>query len=132
MVGTRERPFDINTLSEQRYRVGPFDRVSPSDEPPFHIYLLGHDAVGDMHIQFGPRHEVDRFGLSWKGRIARFYAGERDFRYGFRVEINSCAFEGFEIEEYQTDQEAWAQFRPLVTNPEAYVLKDGIFLLEVM
>ncbi|CAM2011411.1 hypothetical protein [Acanthopleuribacter pedis] len=129
-VGTPDQPFDINTLENREFWVDRLGAPADSYQDPFRIYLQGFDSVADMRIQFGPRHTIDRFGLTWEGRIALTYRGDDSFRYRFETQIQNCRFEGFYLAEKCTVEAAWRLFRTHVTHPEAYTYDGWTFSLK--
>lgn len=58
----------------------------------FHIYLLGHDAVGKHKIRFDRIDETSRFRITWSGNIARTYVGDYEFKQDFSLVISSADF----------------------------------------
>ncbi len=80
-----DNPFRHSDLSGKRFRIDPLPAASQQlldDQLTFSIYLLGHDAVADHCLEFGPW-DGRCFPAKWSGRIALAYAGETDFCYGF-------------------------------------------------
>ena len=57
------------------------------EDMAFHIYLLGHDAVGNHKIKFTRIGETDHFNIEWNGNIALAYVGDYDFDYEFKTFI---------------------------------------------
>ena len=56
----------------------------------FHIYLLGHDAVGHHKIKFERIDDSDNFKIKWDGKIALAYIGEDTFEHPFKLTITSA------------------------------------------
>jgi hypothetical protein len=67
------------------------------DDHAFHVYLLGHDAVGGHEIRI-VKGSADLYEVSWSGLIALTYGGDTVFRHRFRAEIHDAEFGGFRIE----------------------------------
>lgn len=88
-AGTPETPFRFTR--PHRLTADPLPPPTPECDPVFALYLLGHDSCADHEITFtpettGPGHRID-----WTARIALTYAGEEEFRYGFRAVLRNCA-----------------------------------------
>jgi hypothetical protein len=81
--------------------------------------------------RFGPdrrRHEV-RFtptaaghDVTWTGSLALYYAGEEDFRYGFRAELRDVQLACIAVAEELDRDAARRTLAELLDEPERFVL----------
>ncbi len=68
------------------------DAIEDFDDLAFHIYLLGHDAVGQHRIRFERIGDSLRFRIVWSGLIAQAYVGDYEFKHEFSAVISSAEF----------------------------------------
>jgi hypothetical protein len=112
------RPFRM--AAPQTLTADPVEEVDFEEEPAFFVYLLGHDATAGHEVTFTPTaagHEV-----TWTGALALYYAGEEEFRYGFRAELRGVRFAGIAVPEELDRDAAQRMLAELVDEPERFVL----------
>ncbi|PAX99952.1 hypothetical protein CKO50_18030 [Pseudoalteromonas sp. HM-SA03] len=68
------------------------DASSDIEDCAFHIYLLGHDAVGKHRIRFDRIGDSMQFKITWLGAIALVYSGDYDFRHEFAAILAEVEF----------------------------------------
>ncbi|WP_232695624.1 hypothetical protein [Brevibacillus daliensis] len=122
IVGSEQNPFDFGSFDNLTLHVDPLDTYD-FEEPAFHIYLLGHDAVADHHIHFTKTDE-DHFLIKWNGKIAMYYVGSEEFTYDFRAVVDKIAFKGFLIPEELNDDAAFEELKKYVREPERYFITE--------
>jgi hypothetical protein len=62
------------------------------DDLAFHIYLLGHDAVGKHRIRFERVGNSMQFKVTWLGAIAQAYVGDYEFKHEFSALVAASDF----------------------------------------
>ena len=119
LAATPERPFRLADPLPRRLTADPLPVGDPDAEPAFHVYLLGHDSVADHAVTFTGdgtgRHRVD-----WTGRIALTYAGDEEFRYGFRAEIHDATLESIALPDGMSGAEGRRHLARLLDVPERF------------
>ncbi|GLZ38285.1 hypothetical protein [Actinokineospora sp. NBRC 105648] len=68
------------------------DTVPNREDPAFHTYLLGHDAVAHHEFEFQPT-AAGRWDIVWTGKIALAYIGDEEFKYSFRAELDDVEYQ---------------------------------------
>jgi hypothetical protein len=120
LAGTPERPFRFADRAARPLVADPLPIEDLDAEPAFHIYLLGHDSVAEHEVTFTPErtggHRID-----WSGRIALTYAGDEEFRYGFRAELRNVRLGYVALPTDMPLDEAYRRLTPLVDVPERFV-----------
>lgn len=112
------RPFRL--AAPQTLTADPVDEVDFEEEPAFHVYLLGHDAAAGHEVTFTPTaagHDV-----TWTGALALYYAGEEDFRYGFRAELRDVQLAGIAVADELDRDAARRTLAELLDEPERFAL----------
>ncbi len=56
------------------------------DDLHFEPYIQGHDAMA-FHEILIEQNSGGKFNITWTGKIARLYSGEKDFNYEFKAVI---------------------------------------------
>jgi hypothetical protein len=60
--------------------------------------------------------------VTWTGALALYYAGEEEFRYGFRAELRGVRFAGIAVPEELDRDAAQRMLAELVDEPERFEL----------
>lgn len=86
--------YSVQRIDGVRLHIDPLpcDLSDGYETRAFHVYLLGHDAVADHHIQFARISETNLFKVIWEGKIALAYAGDYEPKYRFVAEIDDVPF----------------------------------------
>ncbi|MFI5915202.1 hypothetical protein [Dactylosporangium sp. NPDC051541] len=135
VAATDERPLALDGLAGRAFHVDR-DPDRPDAVPPgvaaadidhedsaFGIYLLGHDAVGDHRITFGPRRQPTVFALDWQGRIAlRYINRTAPFEYTFHATIDAVALEHIAVPASMDDGAADALLHRVLVDADLFEL----------
>ena len=112
------RPFRF--AARQTLTADPVAGFDHEAEPAFGVYLLGHDTLAGHELTFTPAaggHE-----LVWTGAVALTYAGDREFRHGFRVELTGLALPEIALPAGTAPAAARELLAGLVDEPERFTL----------
>lgn len=132
--------------------IDPLPTPPPYERRAFHIYLLGHDGVADHEVTFrknvtGTKMSIDKgdgvktcarydqdtsYTLDWKGKVAREYIEDDDFRYSFHAHHGTLKFKGIQAPEGMEAAKAIEIARNYCVNPlvkAAKQPKDGTIWL---
>ena len=105
--GSQNKKFNFKEKIENRFHVDPLPRqenFDPNEDPPFCMYLLGHDDCADHQIVF-QNEGSNHFKIKWEGKIALSYSGDYDFNHHFITEIKDVQIPEILCPSELTDQE---------------------------
>lgn len=93
---------------------------APDASYAFDIYLLGHDSTTAHEIEFTPEEGTGGHRIEWTGRIALTYAGESEYRHGFRAVVRGAVLEHIAFPESMPAELAARRLAELVDAPERF------------
>lgn len=125
LVGSDEAPFDFELLNGREYKI---DFLSEEEQAnldlemtAFDVYLLGHDASAFHTIKFS-KNDGGTYQIVWEGKLAQAYVGDHEFKYDFHTVLSSVMFNGIDIPDEMTDEQAYVLLTRFVHKPSLYKL----------
>lgn len=126
-VGSKSKKLDFENLVSEVIETDKLPRPKSfniSEDPPFHIYLLGHDDCAEHKFQFSKPQKRGFFDITWKGKIALAYSGDYEFKYDFIAEIYQTQFDGIRIPAGISKAEIYSLLKQFVLEPDIFVLNE--------
>ena len=127
LIGTKRRKLDFQNLVSEVIEADKLPRPKSFDineDPPFHIYLLGHDDCAEHKIQFTNSQKTGFFDIKWNGKIALAYAGDYEFKYDFDAKIYQTRFDGIRVPAGISKMEIEDLLKHFVSDPDLFVLNE--------
>jgi hypothetical protein len=121
LVGTRDAPFDLESLSGKPLTVDPLP-FDLNDKPAFGIYLQGHDFTAGHRILFTKSAADSDWTVDWQGSIALTYLGDDEFRHRFVARKSGVHFDGIYLPANTPDDQAAQTLAPFVRDVKSYIL----------
>ncbi len=123
LVGTSSKKLDFQNLATKVFEADKLPRPAAFDineDPPFHIYLLGHDDCAEHKITFLNSQKERFYDIKWEGKIALAYSGDYEFKYDFKTEIFQTQFEGIKVPQGISEYEIESLMRQFVSDPDLF------------
>ena len=102
----------------------PIDMEGDYENRAFHIYLLGHDACADHHINFKEKNNDGSYNLEWAGKIALAYIGDHDLKYEFEAFIENAKFDEIEIQSNIPLEQSLEKLSTYIENFENFNIEE--------
>lgn len=133
LVGTEMNKIDFNKIELLNLQADILPRPEEYDfdNPPFGIYLLGHDDCAGHHIQIKKNNNAT-FDIQWEGQIALVYSGDDEFRYQFSAQINDVELDAIYYPEEFPESELQTTLSKFAVNYEniKVIRSEGTWVYE--